>query len=157
MKTKKLLLDIEDDDEEITIGLIRLAKEVPDYQLFYHLNSINPFQFSRIDDFMYRGNYYDYCFPRFQAYDSETKVCIDLIANKSSHSNQTQISTELFSGEQETRFLLENFHDVDYLIKTTDSFDDFSLISLPENILFQIQNYTLSPDEELYQLIQYYE
>lgn len=36
-------------------------------------------------------------------------------------------------------------------------FADFSLILLPENLVFQIQEYLLSSDEELYQLIQYYE
>ena len=34
---------------------------------------------------------------------------------------------------------------------------DFSVILLPENLVFQIQEYLLSSDEELYQLIQYYE
>jgi hypothetical protein len=53
--------------------------------------------------------------------------------------------------------LLDHFQDVDYLIKTSETFDDFSLILLPENLVFKTQEFTLSSDEELYQLIQYYE
>ena len=157
MKTKKLLLDIEDDDEEITLGLVRLAKEVPDYELFYQINSINSFQFSRIEDFVYHGFYYDYYFPRFQTYHPDSELCIHFIANQSSHYLEKKIPQELFSGETETMFLLDHSQDVDYIMKTSEPFDDFSLILLPENLLFQIQNFSLSPAEELYQLIQYYE
>ena len=70
---------------------------------------------------------------------------------------QKKKSTELFNNEEDTKYLLENFNDVDYLIKTSEPFDDFSVILLPENLVFQIQEYLLSSDEELYQLIQYYE
>ena len=64
---------------------------------------------------------------------------------------------ELFPGEEEIKFLLDNFQDVDYLLKTSEPFDDFSLILHPENIMFPIQIFPLSPKEELYQVIQYYD
>ncbi|MBU8882610.1 IPExxxVDY family protein [Kaistella sp. DKR-2] len=157
MKTQKILLDIEEQDEEITLGLVRLAKEVADHELFFHINSINSFNFSRISDFIFEGNHFDYFFPRFEAFHTDSKICIHFIANKSSHNIQKKISTELFSGEHETKFLLEHFQDVDYIIKTSEPFDDFSVILLPENIVFKTQNFSLSPHEELYQIIQYYE
>ena len=157
MKPRKILLDIEDDDEEITLGLVRLAKEIPEHELFYQLNILNSFQFSRIKDLVYNGIYYDYSFPRFEGFHRDSKVCIQFIANKSSQYIQKKVSTELFSGEQETKFLLDHFQDVDYLLKTSEPFDDFSLILLPENKVFQIQSFPLSPIEELYQIIQYYE
>jgi len=47
--------------------------------------------------------------------------------------------------------------DVDYIIYAKDSFKDFSLILLPENIMFQIQDFSLQPNSELYKLINYYE
>ena len=157
MKPQKILLDIEDNDEEIILGLVRLAKELPPHELFYQLNKLNSFKFSRIADLVYEGNYYDYFFPRFEGFHSDSKVCIQFIANKSTHNFQKKISAELFSAEQETKFLLDHFQDVDYLLKTSEVFDDFSLILLPENLMFQIQSFPLSPIEELYQIIQYYE
>ena len=157
MKTQKILLDIDDDEKDITLGLVRLAKEVPPHELFYHLNSQNSFNFSRISDLTFQGTYFDYYFPRFQAFHCDSKMCIHFIANRSTSNLQKKISTELFSGENETLFLLDHFQDVDYIMKTSEPFDDFSLILLPENLLFQIQNFSLSPSEELYQLIQYYE
>ncbi|MGZ5210760.1 MAG: IPExxxVDY family protein [Kaistella sp.] len=157
MKTQKILLDIDDEEQEITVGLVRLAKDVPAHELFFHLNSQNTFNFSRIADLVYHGRYNDYYFPRFRAFHCDSKLCIHFIANRSSYHIQKEISTELFSGENDTLFLLDHFQDVDYIMKTSEPFDDFSLILLPENLLFQIQNFSLSPAEELYQLIQYYE
>ncbi len=156
MKAQKFTLEIEEDDE-ITLGLVRLAKEVPDYELFYHLNKLNSFKFSRIKDIIYYGDYYTYNFPRFQGFHNDTQICIHFIANKCSQSLQIKKSTELFNNEEDTKYLLPNFTDVDYLIKTSEPFDDFSLILLPENLMFQIQDFQLSPTEELYQLIQYYD
>lgn len=156
MKTQKFTLEI-DEDEEITLGLVRLIKEVPDYELFHHLNILNPFKFSRISDFIFHGKYYDYHFPRFEAFHHDTKICIRFIANQSSESIQKAIPTELFNTEGDIKYLLEHSPDVNYLIKTSEPFVDFSVILLPENLVFQIQDYELSPFEELYQLIQYYE
>lgn len=156
MKTQKIILDI-DYDDEITIGLVRLAKEVPDYELFYHLNTLNPFSFKRISDLVLRGNISDHYFPRFRAFHNSTQVCVHFISNRASQVIQTKTSHELFSGDEDSGFLLKNFQDVDYIIKTSEPFDDFSVILLPENLMFQIQNFHLSPDEELYQLIQYYD
>ncbi len=157
MKTKKLLLDIDDEEEEIHVGLLRLAKELPDYEFFYHLNHCNSFKFARIQDFVYHGMYYDYYFPRFEAYYSDSRVCIHFIANRSIESIQKKVSSELFFAEEETHFLLNHFQEVNYLIKTSEPFDDFSLILLPENLTFPVQNFQLSPEEDLYQLFQYYE
>lgn len=156
MKTQKFTLEI-DEDDEITLGLVRLAKEVPDYELFYHLNALNPFKFTRITDLIYHGKYYDYYFPRFQSFHHDSQICIHFIANHSNHSIQKENPTELFNTEGDTKHLLEHFRDVDYLIKTSEPFDDFSLILLPETLMFQTQEFQLSPVEELYQLIQYYE
>lgn len=156
MKTQKLILEI-DEDDEITIGLIRLAKEVPDHELFYHINNLNPFQFKRISDLKLQGYYSDYFFPRYEAFHNDSQICIHIIANQSSESVQKKKSTELFTGEENLRYLLDDQNDVEYLIKTSEPFGDFSVILLPENLMFQIQDFQLSPHEALYQLIQYYE
>ena len=156
MKTQKFTLEIEE-DEEITLGLVRLVKQIPDYELFFHLNQLNQFQFKRIKDLVIRGQYYDYYYPRFEAFHHDSKICIHFIANRSDHSIQKKTSSELFITEEETRFLLRKFQDVDYLIKTSEPFGDFSVILHPQNLLFQIQDFQLSPNEELYDLIQYYD
>ncbi|WP_313502059.1 IPExxxVDY family protein [Kaistella carnis] len=156
MKTQKLTLEI-DADEEITLGLVRLAKEVPDYELFYHLNTLNTFQFKRVNDLVFHGTYYDYYYPKFEAFHHDSKICIHYIANKSDHSVLKKASTELFVNEGDTKFLLENYEDVDYIISTSEPFGDFSVILLPENLMFQIQDFHLCPSVELYHLIQYYE
>ncbi len=157
MKKQKILLDIEEEEEELTLGLVRLAKEVPDFELFFHLNTLNKFQFSRIADIIYKGTYKDYHFPRFQAFHHDSRICIHFISNKSSHHIQKKVSKELFLEEEEYKYLLENFQDVDYLIWTSEPFDDFSVILLPENMMFQIQSFPLSSTDELFQIIQYYD
>lgn len=68
-----------------------------------------------------------------------------------------KVQTELFTEEENIKFLLNNQVDVEYILHSSEQFPDFSVILLPENLVFPIQDYTLSSDEELYQIIQYYE
>lgn len=156
MKSLKLFLDTED-EEDLNLGLIRLTREIPDYELFYHINGINGVGFKRIKELRKTGVYYDYYHQRFEAYFAHNKSCIQFIANKSSESVQKQQVTELFVEENEVNYLLPNHKDVDYLLKSSDSFADFSVILLPETFMFQLQEFQLSSDDELFQLIQYYE
>lgn len=71
--------------------------------------------------------------------------------------NRKKTSNELFSQAEEIKFLMPKNRDVDFIIYAKDSFADFSLILLPNNILFQIQDFSLNPKTELYKLLQYYE
>lgn len=156
MKNLNLILD-DEDEEIITWGLVRLSKQLPDYELFFHINQLNSNQFKRIDDLKLSGIYYQHSHPRFEISIPEAKICFQFIANQSSESKQIKEITELFIEEEETQWLLPTHKDVDYIIKTSDTFADFSVILLPESLLFQIQDYRLSSNDEIYQLIQYYE
>lgn len=152
------LYDLDDIEfEDITIGLVRLAKYIPDYEFFFNINKNNDLKFSRIKDLVFHGVYYDYYFPRFEAYHKFTKTCFTFISNKSSESNQKKIQSELFLEEENIKFLLNNQTEVEYILHSSEQIPDFSVILLPENLVFPIQDYHLSSDEELYQIIQYYE
>lgn len=157
MKIKKQYLKLEEDYSEISIGLIRLTRPIPEHELFFHINKINNFQFKRLSDILIRGEYFDHFFSRYQAYDRSTKNCYNFISNKSIVSLKKKEQNQLFSDESNVKFLLNLHEDVDYLLTNSDMFGDFSLILLPENFTFHIQEYPLSSEEELYQLIQYYE
>lgn len=151
LKAKKIFLDL-DDEKPIDIGLIRLAKKIPDYEIFFEINKLNSFNFYRTDDLKFKK----FSFTKFEAYHPETKTCYQIIANKSLP-NRKKTANELFSQAEEIKFLMPKNKDVEYIIYAKDSFPDFSLILLPENILFQIQDYSIQPQHELYKLIQYYE
>lgn len=151
MKNKKILLELED-DEPINIGLIRQAKRLPDYEMFFEINKINSFNFCRINDLEYKK----FSFPKFETYHPETKTCYQIIANKSAPKRK-KTNNELFSTTEEIKFLMPKNKDVDFIIYAKDTIADFSLILLPENILFQIQDFSIQPQTELYKLIQYYE
>ncbi|UHO38787.1 IPExxxVDY family protein [Chryseobacterium capnotolerans] len=152
------LYDLDDIEfEDIAIGLVRLAKDIPAHEFFYKINQLNNLSFSRKKDLVFHGDYYDYFFPRFEAYHKFSKTCFTFISNTSSESKQKKVQTELFTEEENIKFLLNNQVDVEYILHSSDQFPDFSVILLPENLVFPIQDYTLSSDEELYQIIQYYE
>jgi len=152
------LYDLDDIEfEDIAIGLVRLAKDIPAHEFFYKINQNNDLTFSRKKDMVFHGAYYDYFFPRFEAYHKFTKTCFTFISNKSLESKQKKIQTELFSEEENIKFLLNNQVDVEYILHSSEQFPDFSVILLPENLVFPIQDYRLSSEEELYQIIQYYE
>ncbi|BAP33494.1 uncharacterized protein CHSO_4457 [Chryseobacterium sp. StRB126] len=152
------LYDLDDIEfEDIAIGLVRLAKDIPAHEFFYKINQLNNLSFSRKKDMVFHGDYYDYFFPRFEAYHKFSKTCFTFISNKSSESKQKKVQTELFTEEENIKFLLNNQVDVEYILHSSEQFPDFSVILLPENLVFPIQDYTLSSEEELYQIIQYYE
>lgn len=155
-KTKKLFLD-EEEEENLNLGLLRLSLELPSHELFYKINILNAFKFTRIKDLIIQGNYFQYNFPRFEAYHHLSKTCIQIIGNKSDVSYRLKEQKELFNSESEMAYLFNELPDVDYLIKTSDLIDDFSLILLPENSVFNIQSFSLSSTDERYQLIKYYE
>ncbi|MBO6201128.1 MAG: IPExxxVDY family protein [Chryseobacterium sp.] len=157
MNIKKQYLKLEEDLTEINVGLIRLAKPIPEHELFFSINNINTFKFKRVDDILIKGEYFDHSFSRYQAYDHFSKNCYSFISNRSISSFQKKVQNQLFSDESNIKFLLNLHQDVDYILTNTDMFAEFSLILLPENFVFQIQEYPLSSEEELYQLIQYYE
>lgn len=152
------LYDLDDIEfEDIAIALVRLVKHIPDHEFFFKINQNNDLKFSRITDLVYHGTYYDFYFPRFEAYHKHTKTCFTFISNKSSESNQKKLQTELFAEEENIKFLLNNHPDVEYILHSSEQFPDFSVILLAENLAFPIQDYNLSSEEELYQIIQYYE
>lgn len=156
MKNQKLFLDA-DYEDEITLALVRLSKKTAHHEFFFEVNHLSGSQFERITDIEITGIYYNYFHARFQAYHKETKTCFQFLANPSHYSIKKKEVTELFTEEQSVNYLLPIHKDVDYILKTSDSFADFSLILLPENLVFPLQEIQLSSQEELYQLIQYYE
>lgn len=156
MKIQKLFLESERDDD-LTLGLVLLTKHLPDYELFYHINKANDSDFTRMKDLVKCAEYHDYYHNRFEAYHQETQTCFQFISNSSYQKIQKKQVLELFSDEEHVNFLLPNHKEVDYLIKTSDAYADFSLILQPENLMFPIQQFLLSSNEELFQLIQYYE
>jgi len=156
LKTQKLFLDSEQEDD-LTIGLVRLTKHLADYELFYHINVANNSSFSRINDLVKSAVYNDYYHSRFEAHHEATQRSFQFIANPSYKRINKKEVIELFSEEEHVNFLLPNHKEVDYLIKSSDDSANFSLILQPENLLFPIQKFLLSSNEELFQLIQYYE
>jgi len=156
LKSLKLFLESEE-EESVNIGLARLVKPMPDYELFFQMNRTNDFTFSRIKDLEIVRTFYHYYHTVFEAYHEETKNCIRFVSNRSIKSEQKKEINMLFSDEEDVNFLLPDCKDVDYIIKTSDNIAEFSLILLPENMMFQIQNLELTSDDELFHLIQYYE
>lgn len=141
----------------MVVGLAMLTKQIPDYELFYKLNAASELTFSRIADIKIVGTYYDYFFSQFEAYHAETNSRVRFIANKSNRYLIKKEKTELFSDEENIKILLNLHQEVDYIITGSETIPNFSLLLRSENIMFQIQNYSLTPDEELYTIIQYYE
>ena len=151
-------IQLEDlDSDQITVGLLRLAANLPDYEFFFNLNRLNSFCFERKDDLIIQGDYFTYRFPVYEGYSKTQKVCYRLISNKSSESCQLKEITELFVDEAPVKALIPHFADSDFILFSTELSPDFSVILLPENLTFHLQHYELMPHEEHFHIIQYYE
>ncbi|NAW51304.1 IPExxxVDY family protein [Elizabethkingia argentiflava] len=151
-KTKKIRLDC-NDCEPINIGLIRLKHPIPAHLFFFKINRYTAFPFYRIENFMTRNAAIEYEFLCMQAQDEKSENIYQIIANKS-FVKRNNTALNLFEGVADQSYLLEDYQDVDFLIKTKDSYPDFSLILLPENAIFPIQEYQIQPNELIYQYIQ---
>ena len=156
MGTQNIILD-DSQEEDVLLGLIRTVKHMPDYEFFFQINSVNNFSLQKIEDLQYVGEYFDHYFTVYEGYDKVHKNCIKIISNKSTTSIQKKEITELFIEEEKEKYLISKYKDIDYIIKTSDGIDDFSVILLPKFLAFEVQEYILSSEEELYQMIQYYE
>ncbi len=156
MEVQRIQLD-DFDSDTITVGLLRLAANLPDYEFFFNLNRLNSFCFERKDDLVLQGEYFTYHFPVYRGYSKTEKVCYHCISNKSSESIQHREITELFVDENPVKTLIPHFSDSDFILFSAELSPDFSVILLPENLTFQLQHYELLPHEELYHIIQYYE
>ena len=159
MEVKNLysLDDFEDEASSIAIGLVRLAKNIPHHEFFFHLNQQNDFKFSREEDLKLFGEEFDYTFPVFKTYSRSTKSCIHMISNRSDEIISKKPATELFAEDFNVKLLLNQYQDVDFIVKTSDYYPDFSLILLPETLAFQIQKIEIDSSQDLFQTIQYYE
>jgi len=61
------LYDLDDIEfEDITIALVRLAKDIPAHEFFYKINQNNNLSFSRKKDLVFHGDYFDYFITSFQ-------------------------------------------------------------------------------------------
>lgn len=156
MKNKKLFLDYEEDGY-LDVGLIRLASNLPHHEIFFHLNRANDFNFTRGEDLIFQGNYNNYHFSTYLAHDKYNRNCWRLISNKSIQTDIKVEQNQLFQDEDDVKYMLNNLHDVDYIISTSDTFVDFSVILLPEILFFPIQEFRLEFNTELYQIMHYYE
>lgn len=156
MKNQILFLDKEEEIETLHLGLLRQVMDLPPHEFFFKINQKTPFQFGRERDLEVVTSHFCHTHLVYEACDERLKNKLRFIKNKSSETKKIREITELFV-EEETENYLIPMKDVDYIIKTSDNIDDFSVILLPESITFSIQNYTIDSDENLYQLIQYYE
>lgn len=157
MKEPLILQFDEHEAEPISIGLLSLVKKLPDYEFFYKVNQLNSFQFSRVDDLFLHGQYYSYTFAVYYACSVEHKTGFYIISNRSIASEQIHPITEFFIDEQEVKFLLNNYQEVEFIIKTTDFCPSFSVILFPENSIFAIKELSIHQGEELYNTLFYYE
>ncbi|KAF5308225.1 hypothetical protein FQR65_LT18248 [Abscondita terminalis] len=98
-----------------------------DSRLNFTFNTAVKKEFHRTEDFIAQHGLTKYEFLSMQGYDKGEKNCYQIIANKS-FIKERNIPSNLFEGSLGTQYLLNDHQDFDFLIKTQDSYPDFSLI-----------------------------
>lgn len=142
----------------MNVGFIRTSKKMPPHELFFHINQNNEcLNFGREQDLEKEGKFHIYKHLYFKTYHETLKCFFQIFSNKSVDSTLKSVQGDLFSVEKEINYLLPQYKDVDYILRTSDNISDFSVFLHLGRFLFPIQNFELSSDEELYNIIQYYE
>ena len=152
MKNNKIFLDFE--EEEILIGLIKLKQQISNHELFFKVNQLNLFNFYRADDLRAEDTFRSYKFPKFETYDELTQAKFTIFANKSFWSETKQTSpNELFQQGDEEKYFIDK--EVDYIIFSKNGWEDFSNINFPQDWVDSVEEFQLSSEHELYQIIIY--
>jgi len=151
-KEKKFLLSF-DDEDPVEVGLVRLVKDLSPEQFFFKLNNDNIFKFKRSEDLKIEFFGKEYSFLQMEIPENTFHVHFRMIANKS-FERLEKTPNSLFEHANEIVFLFENQQDVDYLLISENASEDFSVILLPENLVFPIQKIFIEPNEFIYQYIQ---
>lgn len=154
MKNKKLILDLEEEDC-ISVGLVRLSKDIPHHELFFKINQQNQFYFSRKKDLLveYFSGYYN--FPIFEAFDESLKNTFIMMANKSINFKRKEGKSieNLFELVEEKCFINDN---INFILFSREGNNDFSTIKFPKEWV-EVEDYSVNYEEELYQIILNYD
>lgn len=154
MKNKKLILDLEEEDC-ISVGLVRLSKDIPHHELFFKINQQNQFYFSRKKDLLIEDFSGYYKFPIFEAFDESLKNTFIMMANQPINFERKEGKSieSLFELVEEKCFINNN---INFIIFSKEGNDDFSTINFPKEWV-EVENYSINYEEELYQIILNYD
>jgi hypothetical protein len=112
------------------------------------------FNFYRADDLRAEDTFRSYKFPKFETYDELTQAKFTIFANKSFWSETKQTSpNELFQQGDEEKYFIDK--EVDYIIFSKNGWEDFSSINFPQDWVDSVEEFQLSSEHELYQIIIY--
>lgn len=150
MKNNKFVLDFE--EEDVLVGILRLKQILPYHELFFKVNKLNPFHFSRKKDLKVEGFSGFYNFPIFETFDTVTQTKLRVIANQSYSFERKEKPIEgLFDLIEEDKFFINQ--NVDFILFSNENCADFSAINFPIEYFYQLEEYSLSSEDELYQII----
>lgn len=156
MKIKKLFLDDEDSLPVNVLVIKQKTGDVPEHEFFFHINKINNFNFSRLEDFClnFDGNLSWFC--QFECFEPCNQVVFRMIKNRSIRVERQQETFELF-GDVPPEIYLLNTNSFDYVLLSPNSDADFASVKLPKQMVSDTEFIQLDDNEPLKEIIQYYE
>lgn len=143
------------EEENISVGLIKLRKDIPYQELFFKINQLNPFNFTRKKDLQIEDNFGKYDFPIYEAFNEMTRSHFVVLVNKPCAIYQQETDEKSLFDLIETKYLLKP--EITLIIFAKEIWEDFSVINTPTEWVQDLQEYSLSQKEELYHIILNYE
>lgn len=141
-----------DEEEFVSVGLLKLKQKSPYHELFFKINQQNSFYFSRRKDLMVEDDSGYYHFPIFEAFDEVKQTTYTIIANQSyDFKRKEKQIMGLFDFIEEEKFFINT--NVDFIVFSKERETDFSSLHLPSEWFYPIENYSLNLEDELYQII----
>jgi hypothetical protein len=156
-KTKNILqIPIDDSQEPLYIGYVKCQTILPTYNFFFEINKQNQFFFERKKDLIRHGEYFDYYYSVYEAKCETQQINYRFFSNHPIHTIQTKEISDLFGLEMENKFLVDS-SEIIYIASTSYFSANFSLILQTEKSIFQLEVQEIFSNDELFELIQYYE
>lgn len=146
------------------LWLLSLARNLEDYEFFYALNVLTDFEYCRENDLVLEEGQKKFYHSVYKGFSLSKQITVQFFSNQaffeeSEEKAKTKKSvTSKSKGARHTphRFI-PDYPEVQFIVRMQEGGDDFSLLLLPEKLIFSPKKITVEEDSALYQTIAYYE
>lgn len=159
-----LSLEEETESAQEDLWLLSLARNLEDYEFFYALNVLTDFRYSRKDDLILEEGSRKFYHSVYEGFSQSHQMRVQFFSNEAFYEEgkeriKPKKSKNMASEEAvhlPHRFI-PDYPEVQFIVRIKEGDGDFSLLLLPEKLIFSPKPITVEEQSVLYQTIAYYE
>lgn len=159
-----LSLEGETESASQDLWLLSLARNLEDYEFFYALNVLTDFEYCRENDLILEEGKKKFYHSVYKGFSLSKQISVQFFSNEAFfEENEEKAKTRKTAtaksggGRRTPHRFIPDYPEVQFIVRMQEGDDDFSLLLLPEKLIFSPKKITVEEDSALYQTIAYYE